>query len=169
MNRWISPIGLFLLVITACAPATPAPTGSPSQGQSASPPAPKILVAAINEDPKNFWDGINGGGGSGARELGHMVNQYLANITSDGTAIPRLLAELPAVDKSTWQVSPDGKMEVTYKVRPGVKWHDGTPFTADDIAFPWEVGRDPNIANGTQGAVRLLERAVAVDAQTATM
>src|SRR2546426_599606 len=82
---------------------------------------------------------------------GHMVNQYLANITSDGTAIPRLLAELPAVDKGTWQVFPDGKMEVTYKVRPGVKWHDGTPFTADDIAFSWEVGRDPNIANGNQG------------------
>src|SRR5678816_3135013 len=58
-------------------------------------------------------------------------------------------------------------MEVTYKVRPGVTWHDGTPFTADDIAFSWEVCRDPNIPNGNQSAVRLIDRVVAIDPQTA--
>jgi peptide/nickel transport system substrate-binding protein len=126
-----------------------------------------VLVAAINEDPRNMWDGINGGGGGGARELGHMLNQYLANIGPDGTAVPRLLAEFPAVDKGTWQVMPDGRMQVTYKLRPGVTWHDGTPLTADDIVFSWEVGRDPQVPNGNQLAVRLIENVVANDAQTA--
>lgn len=58
-------------------------------------------------------------------------------------------------------------MEVTYKIRPGAAWHDGTPFTAEDIAFSWEVCRDPAIPNGNQSAVRLIERVVAVDPQTA--
>lgn len=122
---------------------------------------------AINEDPRNFWDGVNGGGGSGSREIGHMVNQYLANILPDGQAVPRLLEELPSMEGGTWRVSPDGTMEVTYKVRPGVTWHDGKPFTAEDIAFSWEVCRDPAVPSGNQSAVRLIDKVVAVDAMTA--
>src|SRR5437588_15739 len=166
MNRLIAIVVPGLLILAACAPSTPLSTPQADRG-GGQPSAPKMLVAAINEDPKNFWDGINGGGGSGARQLGHMVNQYLAVIDSAGDVHPRLLAELPAVDKGTWTVSSDGKMEVTYKVRQGAAWHDGTPFTADDIAFSFEVGRDPAIPNGNQSAVRLIEKIVPVDAQTA--
>jgi peptide/nickel transport system substrate-binding protein len=167
MNWRLSTMALCVLVLVACAPASPSTQGSRDQGQAPAPAAPRTLVAALNEDPKNFWDGINGGGGSGARQLGHMVNQYLAVIGSDGTPYPRLLAEMPAVDKGNWTVFPDGKMEVTWKVRPGVTWHDGTPFTADDIVFSWEICKDPNVPNGNQSAVRLIERVVAVDPQTA--
>ncbi len=166
MNRLAALLVLSVLVLAACAPGAPS-QGSPADGRAAQPSAPKILVAGMNEDPKNFWDGINGGGGSGARQLGHMVNQYLAVIDSAGNVHPRLLAELPSVDKGTWKVLPDGGMEVTYKVRPGAAWHDGTPFTADDIAFSFEVGRDPGVPNGNQSAVRLIDKIVPVDAQTA--
>ena len=43
---------------------------------------------------------------------------------------------------------PDGKkgMAVTLKLKPGLKWADGVPVTAKDIAFTWKLGRDP--ANG---------------------
>lgn len=111
MKWWPSTVVLFALVLTACAPASPGTQAPAAQGsgQSSVPSAPKILVAALNEDPKNFWDGTNGGGGSGARQLGNVVNQQLAVISSDGTAIPRLLAELPAVSKGTWTVSRTAK------------------------------------------------------------
>jgi len=35
---------------------------------------------------------------------------------------------------TSWEVSPDGK-SITFKLRPGVKWHDGQPFTAADVQF----------------------------------
>ena len=166
MKGLVSTLVLAALVLAACG-QPPGPASDLGQGQASARSAPRILVAAINEDPRNFWDGVNGGGGSGSREIGHMVNQYLANILPDGQAVPRLLAELPSVDKGTWRVSPDGKMEVTYKVRPGVTWHDGTPFTAEDIAFSWQVGKDPAVPSGNQSAVRLIDNVVAVDPMTA--
>jgi peptide/nickel transport system substrate-binding protein len=39
----------------------------------------------------------------------------------------------PALARS-WEVSPDG-LTYTFKLQPGVKWHDGKPFTADDVVF----------------------------------
>jgi peptide/nickel transport system substrate-binding protein len=35
---------------------------------------------------------------------------------------------------TSWSISPDGK-EYTFKLRDGVRWHDGKPFTAADVAF----------------------------------
>ncbi|HZT07918.1 MAG TPA: peptide ABC transporter substrate-binding protein [Chloroflexota bacterium] len=156
---------VLVLLLAGCAPTSG--TRTPVQNQPGQVTGPKVLTVAVNEDPKNFWDGVNGGGGGGSRELSHFVNQYLAAIGPDGTPTPRLLAEFPSTDAGTWTVSPDGRMEVTYRLRPGVTWHDGTPFTADDMVFSWEVDRDPAIPNGNQSAVKLIEQMVATDERTA--
>lgn len=152
------------LALAACAPGA-APSGPQASGPGRA-AAPKTITAAITEDPKNMWDAINGGGGSGARNLGHLLNQYLAVLDSNGDPHPRLLAELPSVDKGTWTLFPDGKMETTWKLRPGVVWHDGTTFTADDVLFSFEVGRDRDIPNGNQATIRLIEGMEARDAST---
>ena len=39
---------------------------------------------------------------------------------------------------SNWSWSEDGK-ELTFKLRPGVKWHDGKPFTAADVKCTWDL------------------------------
>jgi peptide/nickel transport system substrate-binding protein len=44
----------------------------------------------------------------------------------------------------SWKVLPDG-VTWEFKLRKSAKWHDGTPFTADDVIFSFE--RVPNVAN----------------------
>ncbi|MGC2199575.1 MAG: ABC transporter substrate-binding protein, partial [Stellaceae bacterium] len=39
---------------------------------------------------------------------------------------------------SSWSLSEDGK-ELTFKLRQGVKWHDGKPFTARDVQCTWDL------------------------------
>ena len=38
---------------------------------------------------------------------------------------------------------PDGGMDVTWKLRPGVTWHDGTPLTSADVKFTVDAINDP--------------------------
>jgi peptide/nickel transport system substrate-binding protein len=151
-------------VLAACAPVNPEtrdPTGAGGQSQ-ASPStrggAPRTVMIGMDEDIKNLWESVTLGGGSGARELTNIYNQHLVAITADGSPTPRLLSELPSVEKGTWRVLPDGTMETTYKLRPNVVWHDGTPFTGGDLAFSLQVNRDPNIPNSNRDAMRLVDR-----------
>ena len=39
---------------------------------------------------------------------------------------------------TSWAWSEDGK-ELTFKLRQGVKWHDGKPFTAADVKCTWDL------------------------------
>jgi peptide/nickel transport system substrate-binding protein len=43
---------------------------------------------------------------------------------------------------------------VTWKLKKGVEWHDGKPFTADDVVFNWEYASDPATAAVTIGIYR---------------
>jgi peptide/nickel transport system substrate-binding protein len=60
-----------------------------------------------------------------------------------------LAAELPS--KENGGLAADGK-SVTWKLKQGVKWHDGQPFTADDVVFNWAYARDPATAAVTAGS-----------------
>lgn len=44
----------------------------------------------------------------------------------------------------SWTISPDG-LEITFHLRKGVKWHDGKPFTADDVLFTYQTVTDPKV------------------------
>ena len=44
----------------------------------------------------------------------------------------------------SWEISPD-QLTYTFHLRHGVKWHDGTPFTADDIKFTYDKIMDPKV------------------------
>src|SRR4051812_168501 len=75
----------------------------------------------------------------------------LAAWDNDGNLLPVLAAEIPS--KENGGVSPDG-MSVTWKLKQGVKWHDGMPFTADDVVFNWQYAADPATAATTTGAYK---------------
>ena len=59
----------------------------------------------------------------------------LAGWDNDGNLVPVLAAEIPS--KENDGLAEDGR-SVVWKLKRGVKWHDGMPFTADDVVFNWE-------------------------------
>ncbi|HEY5634462.1 MAG TPA: peptide ABC transporter substrate-binding protein [Burkholderiaceae bacterium] len=75
----------------------------------------------------------------------------LAAWDGDGNLMPVLAAEIPSVQNGG--LAADGK-SVTWKLKQGVKWHDGKPFTADDAVFNWEYARDPATAAVSIGSYK---------------
>ena len=70
---------------------------------------------------------------------------------------PGLATEWRAIEPTVWE----------FKLRPGVKWHDGRDFTADDVAFTIE--RAPNVPNspaGFGGFLRAIQRVEVMDPLT---
>jgi peptide/nickel transport system substrate-binding protein len=58
--------------------------------------------------------------------------------------VPLLATEVPTVENHGVRVRGDGGMDVTWRLRPGVTWHDGTPFTSADVQFTVEAINGPN-------------------------
>ncbi|EBA06448.1 peptide ABC transporter substrate-binding protein [Sagittula stellata] len=65
----------------------------------------------------------------------------LFRITPDGEIVPNLATEVPTIDNGG--LSEDG-LEWRIKLRDDVKWHDGEPFTAEDVKFTLELIVDPD-------------------------
>jgi len=63
--------------------------------------------------------------------------------------VPVLAAEVPEIENGG--VAPDG-MSVIWKLKKDVQWHDGRPFTAEDVVFNWEYAADPATAATTIGS-----------------
>ncbi|HTK91006.1 MAG TPA: peptide ABC transporter substrate-binding protein [Verrucomicrobiae bacterium] len=68
----------------------------------------------------------------------------LASWDPDGNLSPNLAAEVPTLQNGG--VAKDGR-SVTWKLKKGVVWHDGKPFTADDCVFTAEWVADPATAS----------------------
>ena len=68
----------------------------------------------------------------------------LASWDPDGNLSPVIAAEIPTVQNGG--LSKDGKT-VVWKLKKDVQWHDGKPFTADDVVFNWEYAADPATAS----------------------
>ncbi len=64
---------------------------------------------------------------------------------SNAQYVPVLATEVPTLGNGGIELSEDGKtMTVTYKLREGVKWSDGEPFTSEDVVFTWEAVKNPD-------------------------
>jgi peptide/nickel transport system substrate-binding protein len=87
----------------------------------------------------------------------------LASYDPDGNVIPVLAAETPSLQNGG--VAKDG-MSVTWKLKKNVVWHDGKPFTADDVVFNWEYVMDPGTAAVTIGPYRDIVRIDKLDSHT---
>ncbi|GBE42375.1 periplasmic dipeptide transport protein precursor [bacterium BMS3Bbin10] len=71
--------------------------------------------------------------------LARHIFDRLVHTDSNQKLVPGLAESWKAVDDTTWE----------FKLRKGVKWHDGSPFTADDVVFTF--GRAVSVPNSPSG------------------
>ena len=86
--------------------------------------------------------------GTKDQEGSRVFYEPLAGWDAEGNLIPILAAEVPT--RENGGVAADGK-SVTWKLKKGVTWHDGAPFTADDVVFNHQYVLDPATAAVTVG------------------
>src|SRR6266403_2820332 len=87
--------------------------------------------------------------GTKDQEGSRIFYEPLAGWDAEGNLVPVLAAEIPEIENGG--IAPDG-MSVTWKLKKDVQWHDGRPFTADDVVFNWEYASDPATAAVTIGS-----------------
>ncbi len=111
---------LALVAIAACSPPPPDPA------------ATNTVRAHLGADPLTL--SIIGSGDRYAQLVGRMLSDALVLYDADLHLQPRLA--------ESWEISDEGR-SVTFRLRRGVRWHDGTPFTARDVLATIDKIRDP--------------------------
>jgi len=164
---------MVLSLLAACTGASPTagtsqtttPAGQPGRVASS---APKILTIAVQRVPTQLFTTLGQPETSvgGATHIFSIPHDLLVVQDSKGNWLPRLAADEISTDAGTWVLNADGSMDTTWKLRPTIKWQDGTPFTSDDLMFTFCVFTDPAIPNSVGAAIGLMDSASAPDAET---
>jgi len=85
-------------------------------------------------------------GGTKEQDATRVFYESLGGWDSEGNLIPMLAAEIPS--RANGGLAADNRT-VTWKLKRGVTWHDGQPFTADDVVFTAAYAGDPATATVT--------------------
>src|SRR6266540_1650401 len=164
--RKILPLIFLALLVAACAaPSTPREIGQPSGEQRAQvPKTVRIGVDASHEPSGGFI--IFSTEGTGWLEHALMFHNGLAVYDESGSLQPRLARKVPTIEDGDWRVLPDGGMELTWKIRPDAKWHDGAALLADDFVLGLQIVQDPEIPARRARGVNLIAGASVSDPET---
>lgn len=73
--------------------------------------------------------------------LARLTTDVLVTVDDRGNFVPDLAREVPT--QQNGGISADGRT-LTYRLRTGVKWHDGVPFTSKDVKFTYDAIMNPN-------------------------
>ena len=159
------------LTLAACAPTGPAATAAPT-GAAATTAATAAPVAQRGQggDLKIlYWQAptiLNPHQATGTKDndASRLMIEPLAAWGPDGKPAAALAAEIPTIENGG--VSRDLKT-VTWKLKSGVKWSDGSAFTADDVVFTFGYICDPKTGTSTDGACESMAGAGLTGAFTA--
>jgi peptide/nickel transport system substrate-binding protein len=73
--------------------------------------------------------------------LAQFVFDPLVATRVDGTLEPKLATVTPT--QANGGISRDG-LTITYRLRPSIRWHDGKPFTSNDVRFTYDAYKNPS-------------------------
>ena len=153
--RLLSALAFSVVLIgSACAPAaTPAggsgaPAGAPVAGGT-------VTIPIVADPTLNPWS-----------PNAFVESLFVNRVLFDGLTKPgKDLAPAPDLAAS-WETSADG-LAWTFKLRDGVKWSDGKPFSADDVAFTFnDIVLQKDLGAQNRGNFAAVSKVTAVDSKT---
>ncbi len=170
--RLFALLAVLMLVLSACAaPAAPADTGAaaaaPAEEAAGDLPA-EAGRATDGELNLLYWQApsiLNPYLSTGTKDFhaASVVLEPLLWIDPEGGFVPALAAEVPTLENGG--VSED-LTTITYTLKEGVLWSDGTPFTADDVVFSWSYCTSEGMPCATTSNFEGVSSVEAVDATT---
>jgi peptide/nickel transport system substrate-binding protein len=131
--------------------------------------SPKSLIVGVIAEPPAFGPFTTYTSGGGAHQLHEIAQRFLVTLDDHSQAQPDIASALPSLESGTWTVLPDGTMQTTFKLRPNVYWHDGTPMHADDWVFGWEIDKDAALPNSALVPIKYVDSVTAPDDSTLVM
>jgi len=147
-------IAICLLAVIAIGCAAPAaPTTAPAPTSAAPQPPAAPAATATTTGPRRggsitmaAWqepESLNYLLGSQTilDDVVSMTTEGMTLVNDKGDRVPILATEVPTT--ANGGVSADGKT-ITYKLRKGVKWHDGADFTCEDVQATYKAITAPN-------------------------
>ncbi|NTF33500.1 peptide ABC transporter substrate-binding protein [Rhizobium skierniewicense] len=110
------------------------------------PPAAHAQRGTDGELKILFWQAVSTlnpylSGGTKEYYSASMVIEPLARYDEKGGLVPTLVTEIPTLENGG--ISKD-LLSMTWKLKPDVKWSDGTPLTAEDVIFTWKYCTAPD-------------------------
>jgi|SRR5579871_4499381 len=126
-----------LALVVACSTATQSGRGSTPVGSDPPVAAARTMTMVVRFEVSNLSMRIPGAGQPLVTK--RLFHAGLAVIDAVGVPHPYLAEELPTLNTDSWRVLPDGHMQTTYRLRPGLAWQDGELLTADDFVFGYRV------------------------------
>ncbi|HVE78629.1 MAG TPA: peptide ABC transporter substrate-binding protein [Gemmatimonadaceae bacterium] len=103
------------------------------------PPSNELLIVGYDREP----DTLNRYSTHILEDIESCVVEGLVTTDERMNVVPVLAAEVPTPENGGVRQRPDGGMDVTWRLRPGIRWHDGTPLTSADVKFTVDAINDP--------------------------
>lgn len=111
-------------------------------------PNPGLFVYAADDEPTSLDPAAVEPGEGGETVIFQVYDRLLEIAPDSPTLVPSLATEVPSLENGL--VSEDG-LTVTFPIREGVVFHDGTPLTADDVKYSWDRVMTMALPEGNAG------------------
>jgi peptide/nickel transport system substrate-binding protein len=121
-------------------------------------PAAAVLRAGLDSDPPNMDP--HRSTAAVDRQVFQNLYDKLVDTDANLTVVPMLA--------TSWAISPDGRT-VTFRLRQGVRFHDGTPFDANAVKYNFDRMQDPKFPSARRSEIQPVQKVTVVDGSTVAL
>ncbi len=157
--RWFSLPLVLVLTIGYTMHVGAAPAGGPASGQD-------TAVLVIQQEPSCLNPTADSCDLLVSAEVRSLIFADVVGLDNNWKYLPDLAEKIPNIKDGDWKLLPGDKMQVTWKIKKGYTWQDGTPVTAQDWIWAWRVNLHPDFPTAGRDVAKRIDNILAPDPYT---